>query len=633
MNDAATRADMASETAGEAPETGDGGPFIADGIDDLRTRAAALAPGDIEEAKAIIDAAVVLAHTDDLERDRLLDALKKALGQSASKDALKTAWRAAKARLMPSSEAQAAAAAAVKAAERDAERARLAPLVTTLANRRDLIEHAADIVQALGIVGERKAIKANYIAMSSRVLAEPRVLSVVGTGVSSVGKSYLMNTVARLFPAECVEVITTGSPKALVFMVDENSRALAHKIVILHETAGFIAGSDTEDNPSATLVREMLTGGRIRHLISEKGEDGHFVTREIEVEGPISLVTTSARSNLDPEMENRLLEVPIDESPRTTSMIQRAQLSGDTRRKEEAAAGAVEKLVEFQRWLQLDAGVRVVIPDELLEAIAAVGGLPLTVQTRRDVPLFLLAVKACAVIHIARRKRDAGGRVIAEFEDYDAAHDAIDGFLAASYSTTLKPPEIAVLAAIEALIAEDQKLRAAEASVKKPEDTAWDGLSVNASKARFTYAALAARLGLKSRKTLARRVKALRLAKVISLVIERPGGGPPSSTWELLIPARVAASANCGRFMPPPEAVAELLADPACRKRRLDQIAAENGSLPDWRTFEADDQGDKNVQNETEDDEEDEGGKDDQDADTSLSAERALRFPTDNEAL
>jgi hypothetical protein len=85
--------------------------------------------------------------------------------------------------------------------------------------------------------------------------------------------------------------------------------------------------------------------------------------------------------------------------------------------------------------------------------------------------------------------------------------------------------------------------------------------------------------------------------------------------------------------MPPPEAVGELLSDPARRKQRLDQIAAENGSLPDWRTFEADDQGDKNGQGETEDDEEDEGGEDDQDADTSLSAERALQFPTDNEAL
>jgi hypothetical protein len=407
MADATTHARVASEAVDEATEGGRA-PFVEGGIDDLRARAAALAPGDIESAKAIIEAAVVLPHMDDLERDRLLGALKKALGREIKKASLEDHWELAAGKLCPSSEAQAAAA-AVRAAEREAERARLTPLVTALANRRDLIEHAVDIVQALGIVGERKAIKANYIAMSSRTLDEPRVLSVVGTGMSSVGKSFLMNTVAQLFPAECVMVITTGSPKALVYFVDGDARALAHKIVILHETAGFIAGSDTEDNPSATLVREMLTGGRIRHIVVERDNNGRFVTREIEVEGPISLVTTSERANLDPEMENRLLEVPIDESPRTTSMIQRAQLSGDTRRKAEAAEGAVGELVEFQRWLQLEAGVRVVIPDELLEAIAAVGGMPLTVQTRRDVPLFLLAVKACAAIHIARRNATLKG--------------------------------------------------------------------------------------------------------------------------------------------------------------------------------------------------------------------------------
>jgi hypothetical protein len=415
--------------------------------------------------------------------------------------------------------------------------------------------------------------------MSSRVLAEPRVLSIVETGVSSVGKSYLMITVARLFSPECIEVITTGSPKALVFMVDKNSRALAHKIIILHETAGFIAGSDSESNPSATLVREMLSGGRIRHLISEKAADGGFVTRKIEVEGPISLITTSARANLDPEMENRLLEVPVDESPEATVKIQQAQLSGDTRRKAEAAAGAVEELVEFQRWLQLEEGLRVIIPDELLEAIAAVGGIPSTVQTRRDVPLFLLAVKACAAIHLARRKLDAEGRVLAEFEDYEAAHDAIDGFIAASYSTTLKPPEIIVLAAIEAIIVEDQKRRAAiEAALGA---AAWpmDHLPSKEAKAQFTYDALAARVQMKSRRTLIRRVKALKLAKAIKVIIDRPGRGPPVSTWELLIPPRLTAEASYGRFMPIPLYVAELLSDPVTRRKLLDR--AYNGPPPD----------------------------------------------------
>ena len=51
---------------------------------------------------------------------------------------------------------------------------------------------------------------------------------------------------------------------------------------------------------------------------------------------------------------------------------------------------------------------------------------------------------------------------------------------------------------------------------------------------------------------------------------------------ELLIPAQVAAMANRGHFMPTPSAVAELLADAALRQKRLEQILAENGSLPDW---------------------------------------------------
>ena len=433
----------------------------AGGIDDLRARARALATGDIEGAKAIIEAAVVLPHMDGLEKDRLLGEMKKALGPSIKIASLNAIWNRAWARLRPSPEALAAAAAAAREAEKEAERARLRPIVEKTANRRDLLEHAADITQALGVVGERKAIKANYIAMSSRILGEGRVLSVVDTGVSSVGKSHLMTTVARLLPAECVEVITSGSAKSLVFMVGEDPRALSHKVILLHETAGFIAGSDTEDNPSATLVREMLTGGRIKYNISEKNKNGQFVTRKIEVEGPISLVTTSARANLDPEMENRLLEVPVDESPKATRDIQMAQLSGETARRARDAAPAVEELITFQRWLQTHEGLEVVIPDDLLESIAAVGGLPLTVQTRRDIPLFLCAVRACAAIHLAQRKRDDKGRVLAEFADYEAAHDAIDAFLAASYSTALKPPEITVLAAIETLIAEDQKRRKA----------------------------------------------------------------------------------------------------------------------------------------------------------------------------
>ena len=475
-----------------------------------------------------------------------------------------------------------------RGADKAAERARLWPIVEELANRPDLLDHAASVAQALGVVGERKAIKANYIAMSSRTLGEQRVLSVVITGLSSAGKSHLMNTVARIFPPESIEVITSGSPKSLVFMVRDDPHALSHKIILLGETAGYIAGSDTDSNPSAALVRDVLTEGVITYGISEKDDKGQFVTQRIKVWGPISLITTTARANLDPEMENRLLGVPIDESPRATAAIRHAQLSGETRRRAEAAAPEVEKLIDFQRWLQLEEGVRVVIPDDLLELIDAVGGIPVTVQTRRDVPLFLFAVKACAVIHIARRQRDAKGQVVAEFEDYEVAHDAVDGFVAAAYSASLKPPEIAVLAAIEALIVEARKRRKAEAdkaaAAGKPEAAGFDGFSVTDMKARFTYDTLAARAQIKSRNTLSKRIKALKRAEAIKVTIEHSGFGLKASTWELLIPAAQAVTAaKYGRFMPDPVNVLELLHDPVTRRKRLDQILAENGTLPDWQ--------------------------------------------------
>ena len=97
---------------------------------------------------------------------------------------------------------------------------------------------------------------------------------------------------------------------------------------------------------------------------------------------------------------------------------------------------------------------------------------------------------------------------------------------------------------------------------------------------------LNARLGLKSRKTLVNRVKALKRAKAISLVVEHASFTSQFSTWELLVSPRLAATAKYGRFMPSPLDVAELLADPANRQKQLDRIRAENGSLPDWRTHE-----------------------------------------------
>jgi hypothetical protein len=179
-------------------------------------------------------------------------------------------------------------------------------------------------------------------------------------------------------------------------------------------------------------------------------------------EGPISLVTTSARDNLDPEMLDRLIAIPTNESPKATRAIQIAQLSGEAEKNLAEARRLAELHRAHQRWLQSQAPLRVVIPEDLRRSImAAFGQTPVTVRTRRDVPAFLLAVKASAAIYAAQRKRDGEGRLIAQIEDYATAHAAFDAFLARGYATGLRPEDIGVLDTIETLIADDQRARAA----------------------------------------------------------------------------------------------------------------------------------------------------------------------------
>jgi hypothetical protein len=94
---------------------------------------------------------------------------------------------------------------------------------------------------------------------------------------------------------------------------------------------------------------------------------------------------------------------------------------------------------------------------------------------------------------------------------------------------------------------------------------------------------------MKSRKTLSKRIKALKRAKAVSLVVEHQGWKAPISTWELLkTPSAAAADTEkCGRFMPPPEMVIEMLRDPVTRRKELDRILAKGKSTTDWRAYAA----------------------------------------------
>jgi hypothetical protein len=558
-------------------------------FDQLLAKAKALAQGDTVEGARLIEGAAWLTGVDALQKALFLDTVKGRLKSGVKIEALRDLWAIAAAKAAqdrgPTPEEAAwerKEQARITAEEKALEAAVLFKGAKSLAMVEDIVADAVSTAQLAGVVGEASAVSAHYLAMTSRVLHESRVLSTLGTGQSSLGKSYVAEKVEIMMPPECVIPITSGSPKSLVYMVVDDPAALKHRIVIVHEAAGFIAGNDVEANPSAAIVREIMTRGRANYPYVERNDDGQLTTKMLIAEGPIALVTTSARDNLDPEMLNRLVAIPGNESPKATRDIQIAQVTGAAEKTKAAARPRILAHRALQEWLQAEAPVRTAIPEDLRQAVfAALGKLPDTVKTRRDVPAFLLAVKASAALHKAQRQADNDGAVIATLADYRIAHRAFDCFLALDYSSKLKPEELIVLAAIEKLIAADQVAREAQEKkwTKAKQIFPFEHILATEPKAHISYDLIAAELNMKSRKTLAKRVKALKRAGAIALE-SRKFGQPVR--WELLLSSAQESRAQHRFFMPAPEEIEVLLNDPVKRAAEIEKVVDAARKMSNW---------------------------------------------------
>jgi hypothetical protein len=119
-------------------------------------------------------------------------------------------------------------------ADRQVEVARQAALqkCVKLARFSDILSKVVEAVQAAGLVGEERAVKLIYLAITSRLLV--RIVSVAVKGPSSGGKSFLVEIVLKLFPAEAFYVLTAMSEHALAY----GEEPLAHRIIVLYEAAG-----------------------------------------------------------------------------------------------------------------------------------------------------------------------------------------------------------------------------------------------------------------------------------------------------------------------------------------------------------------------------------------------------------
>jgi hypothetical protein len=287
-----------------------------------------------------------------------------------------------------------------------------------------LLHRVAEALRGRGLVGERGNALVLYLCVVSQVTAEP--VSAVVKGDSSGGKSHLVKTVLEAVPDAAHIDLTSMSEKALIY----DDRDYAHRTVVIYEVHG--EGGEF----SSYLIRTLISEGQIKHLtveITPLGPAG----REIVKQGPTNFITTTTLPELHAENETRNWTLLVDDSPRTTKLVlaaQAARADGSFRRQ------GVKDLHAAFTWLHAAGAKEAVVP--FAPALAeAMPDKPLRV--RRDFPRLLQLIKVCALLHQRQRRRDEGGRVVADLADYAMIRELVAPiFLRAVAGVTEKTLEL-----------------------------------------------------------------------------------------------------------------------------------------------------------------------------------------------
>jgi hypothetical protein len=250
---------------------------------------------------------------------------------------------------------------------------------------RDLLERLADDLTHLGVVGERTNLMVCYLAALSRKCERP--FGVLVQSSSAGGKSTLVEAVTALVPPEDLVSLSSITSQALYYL---GGTGLRHKVLFVAEEHG--------SSRAAYALKLLVSEGRLSIASTGNDEGGLPRTKNYETAGPLSLMMTTTSTTLDPELENRLVVLGVDEDPAQTNAIIRAQrtaasLAGLRSSNERDAIRRRHHNV--QRLLK---PVIVIIPDGPVSFPSSAA------RHRRDHVKFLSMIAALATLHQHQRE-------------------------------------------------------------------------------------------------------------------------------------------------------------------------------------------------------------------------------------
>jgi hypothetical protein len=454
------------------------------------------------------------------------------------------------------------------------ERERLEIEVKHVATDPKLMAHIIQLAHDEGVVREEKSVTIAVLTVTSRLTGKKRAMALLRLGAPSSGKNYVIDIVNQMLADGSVITMSGASEKALYYLGGEDECYLQHKVLYIPEAASIASRGGEEHGLTVAL----------RNLLGERGEL-YFVTadvgggdsgekrqsREIRKRGPIAVLITSARENVEPELRTRLIEDYADETPDTTRQVQikiAENAAGIT--SEQAGPYTLDDMRKFNRLLDLNGPQLVVIPYARTVIKLWHEHAQVVVRSRRDTSQIFAAIEASAILHQYQRQRDGDGRLIATVEDYTHAFTACERGMKTVASPEVKPEVIGFVEVLETLFAEQvaaaQSALAAwtaEHGKKSPADKAAAPpqpkipLSVKA-----TYEQLRRAMGVGSKETVAARATDALAAEAVERTdAEQFGSGRRPSMWTIKQSSKqLAEAASAVKVLPTPKELVEALA-------------------------------------------------------------------------
>jgi hypothetical protein len=135
----------------------------------------------------------------------------------------------------------------------------------------------------------------------------PLGASILLTAQAGRGKNHIVDAAVKPLPEEFYFAFEIASGQSLYYKADENPEFLKHTFAYPNEIEGAEALWE--------FLRPMLSKGQAKKIVTAKDAEGNMTTREITVEGPVTIAIPTIRNKTDEQLQTRLLIAELPDYP------------------------------------------------------------------------------------------------------------------------------------------------------------------------------------------------------------------------------------------------------------------------------------------------------------------------------